>query len=692
MSSCQSITEKCVADAFLAAPPLISQQILDLSIKHPNWLRDLYEVEEWPRGNGTIMEQLVFRGELPAIERGFADWKKLNNNTNYGCHSCEGPDCGYNWTQFGGHGFDRKLTELMRREFRSPSYCISEIQTTAHFKEVFAKVVENLYAQVDFFKEMNIGLNFLTGLAKKYVIDSTGARPNIANPYVYPAIGAARLSTLNISLLEFFYEQMRRMPDAVPFDVVNGSPVFALICSHQLLARLYRDDPNLRQDVRFSGLANDLVLKYNFMSTIRGMFLPAPVLYPRRFNWDATTNNWVEELPFINGIPAEAGTYTGFNPGYEAATHEEVIIHGKYPFKVFHLPSETTLGENSSFGPEYSFLNAWQWVNPQTVQDPFRRVGYFASSAAIGLSQQFSEGIFGILVERPQQRTMATFLPEPTCPPTPTDCSNAIPNTGCPCPLILGVTPHPTSAGHYFVMLAVPTSATVGQTIQFGLDTGGYITGTIVTVSADGYSVEVTFPDGTDPTLCTHFTTVFCENTLGCSSDVLSATDCRSSILNSVNVVLKHPIKADTAGDVVWVTFGDCSSAEMVVVSVDMMQNLWVLQYNTGYGPADDPTGGAAGDTVDILCDRCGILTVCVPPGTDPTCPPCTMTPTNCNTSPSFSPSASVSSSPSASPSASASGSPSASVSSSPSSSPSASASGSPSASPSSSPSSSPSA
>lgn len=637
MTSCNNLTEKCIAEAFLAAPPLISASIIDLTIKHPNWLRDVYEVEEWPAGAGTVMEQLVFRGEMPAIERGMGAWKKMNNNTNYGCHSCDGPDCGYNWTQFGGHGFDRKLIELMSREFRSPSYCVTEIQSTAHFKEVFAKVVENLYRQIDYFKEMNIGLNFLTMLAKKYVIDSTGFRPNIANPYVYPGIGNARLSALNYGALEFLYQQMVRMPDAVPIAYKDSMPVFALIASSELLRSAERIDPQFRQDVRFSGLANDLVTKYNFISSIYGMFVPAPILFPRRFNWDAalgTAGEWVEVLPFVNGIPAEAGTYAGLNPAYMTATHEEVLLHGRYPFKVFHLPTQGSLGENTSFGPEYSLMNAWQWVNPQTVQDPFRRVGYFATAAKIGLSQQYSEAIFGLLVERPNMRSAAIFYPEPLCPPTPVECDNSIPSTGCPCPLIVGVSPHPTVAGRYFVMLAVPVATTVGATIQFGLDTGGYITGTVVAVSADGYALEVTFPAGTPVTICTHFTTIFCDNTLGCSSDVIAATDCRSGETDAVRVVLRQPIKAVTPGQVVLVTFGDCSTAEMVVVSIDMTQNLWVLRYNTGFGPSDDPTGeGITNLTADLLCDRCGIVSVCVPPSTDASCPGCTMTPTQCGES-----------------------------------------------------------
>ena len=605
MAECMPMTGQEVLEAFLAAPPLISQQILDLTVKHPSFLRDVFETQEWPRGHGTIMQQLIYRGAMPQIERGFDKWKKMQNNT--GCQVDCSPDCTYNWTQFGGHGFDRRVVELMAREFRSPSYCIAEIQTTLDFEEVFAKIVENLYRQVDFFKEINIGQNVLTGLAKKFVVDSDGPKANTQNPYVYRPLGAARLSRLNIDMLEFFYEWMVKIPDCVPYDVVDGAPLFSLMASRQLLGRLYRDDFSLRQDVRFSGAANGLLTKYNFQSIIRGMFIAAPIMYPRRFN--NVGGVWMEVLPFVDGIPAEVGAYTGFNPAYEQATHEEVLLHGKYPFKVFTLPTETSLGQNTSFGPEYDWFNSWQWVNPQTVQDPFRRVGYFATGAKIGIGQQFSEGLFGVLVERPDVRMTAVFQPEPECPPDPVECTNSVPAVSCPCPLVLSVTPNPVTPGNYFFQFAVPITAEAEDSIQIGLDTGGYLTGTVVSVSADGFHAEITFTDTCPP--CTHFTSIYCNDTLGCSADVITACACQILVgqaqVAGITLVLKNPIKAE-ADETVTVYFCNGASASATVRSVSLCTNSYVLTL----------------DTSDVVClDNNAIVSVCVPPETDASCPTC---------------------------------------------------------------------
>ena len=686
------IPEAEVQQAFLAAPPMIAQQIVDLTVKHPSWLRDVFEVDYWPEGEGTIMQQIVIKGQMPAIERDFKAWKHLDNTTNLGCVPCNGPDCSYNMSTLGGHGFERKIVPLMRREFRSPSYCVSEIQTYYQFKETMAKIMELLFAQVDFFKEQSIAMNVLTGIAKKIVVDADGAKANSQNPYVYRNVLGATLSTLNIYILEWLYEWMRKIPSCIPYDMQNGNPLFALECSHQLLSHMYRDDPNMRTDMRANtgGYARDLVDKYNFTNSVRGMFLPAPILTPRRFNIN-DAGDPEEVLPYVNGVPMEIGSYTGINPAYENATHEEVLVHGKSPFKLFVAKTQTTIGGGTDFGPEFEYFNGWKWVNPETIEDPLRRVGFFVTSGTLGVSQQYSEGVFGILVERPLQNTMATYNPEQTAVPSYGAVDNSVPPIGgCPCPLILGITPNPTVANTYFAAFGVSPGATIGGTIQFGLLAGGYVTGTVVTVSTDGLSVEFTLPAGTDIDLCTQFTTVFCDDLLGCYSEVLKTSCCRTGQTGHVEVYLKRPLKAITAADVLYAYMGDGTTQHLQVVAVDMLNNIWTLEYAAGYGPTDDPTGaGATNLEDDLCCDRGGIIAICVPPTTDATCPSCT-DPVIDQCSPSSSPSPSAS--PSSSPSGSASASPSGSPSGSPSTSPSVSPSATPSASPSSSPSSSPSA
>lgn len=606
-----TITQAEVVEALVASQPLLAQEILDYTIKTPSFMMDLPDMEPFPLGNGTQEQQLIVRGNMPPIERGFDKWNKLDNNA--GCEPCEGPNCAYNWTQFGGLGIEKRIFSLMERDFRSQSYCVKNIQTTAHYKEFFGQFVKNLFRQITFFKEQNINFNYLTSLLRKYVVDSSGPRPNPANPYVYPAKGTATISALNIDLLSEFYEYMRLDPSVVPFDVVNGQPLFAAIMSPQLASRLYRNDAQLRADVRFSGLANDNVTKYNFVSSFRDMFINAPYNYPRRFRWVAEAGPvpgyWLEVLPFVDGIPLDIGSFTGLNPqwlnpGY--ATHEEVILHGKSPFKLKFLPTETTLGENTSFGPEQSYMNTWQWVNTLTDNDPGRRVGYFWTSATIAMAPQHATA-YGILVERDPLSLTFVQAPQGVCPVTPEDCDNLIPDTGCPCPIVLERQINPISG---FVVLTLATPIVplpiVTDELNFKIGTGGFLIGTVEAINAEGDVIELSFPEGTDLGLCDHFVEYFCDNTMLCSANI--QTQCVNGSA-SVEVVLSNAIKGDVA-DVLTVTYTDGTTGDATITAINYSTLTWTL---TLAGVTD----------LEFGCNSIGLVSICVPPGVDASCPEC---------------------------------------------------------------------
>jgi len=198
-------------------------------------------------------------------------------------------------------------------------------------------------------------------------------------------------------------------------------------------------------------------------------------------------------------------------------------------------------------------------------------------------------------------------MPEPICPPDPVDCDNLVPDVGCPCPLILGAIPNPITSGQYFINLAVPIVAEVSDTIQFGINTGGYVTGSVVALSSDGRSVQVSISEGAEFLgQCDRFTSIFCDNTLGCFADVIKyAPNCSDA--TRIDLILSNPIKAVTASNPITIYYGNGTSATVTVVSVDMTINKWIVD-----------VGGSN------FCDQVGgILAVCVPTTTDATCPGC---------------------------------------------------------------------
>ena len=606
------LTPEQVNEAFIQNTPLIQSTIRNMTLQAPNWFRDLYNATPWPEGEGTLMESFKFRGELPEIEEGFSKWALVEQSL--GCEDgCCNPGCGYNMSVMGGHAFETKVVRLMHRDFRTPDYCVLRIQNTRQYQEVFSAMIQNLHNQVNFQKEVNIGQNFMTMIAKKFVIDGAGFKPNPADPYAYPLIGSAVLSKLTVGALVFLYEAARRIPDMAPYAIQNGLPTYALVASTELIDTLFRDDPALRSDYRAAAAsggeyANDLITKYNFVNTIRDMFFPVPYMWPRRYRWDAA-KGWVRVLPFVKGVPGQVGTFTGINgnyldPGY--ATHEEVLIHGANPFSVFYQPTVRTIGEGTDFGPEPGFWDTFEWVNPQTKEDPGRREGYFFTSARIALSADNSEGVMGILVPRKPAYTMVGYWPAPTCPPDAVDCDNTIPAAGCPTSIILSFTPHPLTAGHYFVTFAAPVDADDGDKIQLEASNGGFVEGTVATrgASSDKRTFELVISG--DISHCDRFIAVYAGESLGCTSDVMAY---KVDPVNPayIQLLLKNPIKAKTATQVVQLLYGNGQYQNVQVVSADLIKNLWVVALNSG--TFSDNVGG--------------IKAICVPSTTDATCGAC---------------------------------------------------------------------
>lgn len=600
--------------ALLASPPVISSEIKVLDNKTSVWMRDgVYQLRDWPENvSASEFTELEMIGDDLPVERGLGKWRQWTNSV--GCDPCPPMDCSYNETTLGGFGLRRRKVTTISREFKTEPICVREVQTTQDFKEMIGFTVKNMQRQISRWKELSIGQNILTGFAKKFVVASEGPRPNTTNPFMYPNIGTAVLSELNIMMLEMFYEYMRNSNDAEPYDTIDNNPIFALTCSKQLLRRMYLNDSSLRQDLRFSGLANDLLTKYNFGSIIGGMFLPATIQYPRRFRFIA--GEAIEILPTVNGVVMDTGTGSGQNPNYypgtsaTAATHEEVLIYPKYPFSIYTRSDVTSVGGGTVFGKSPKFFDEWEWVNIKTEEDWLQRQGFFGTAGTIAISSQHSQDIYGILVPLPSVRSTAVFLPYPACPPVaPEPCENDIPAQECPCPMVLSSFPNPVVAGEYFVTFAVPlVDVEPDDVVQLGLKNGGYVNATNVLMSADGKAGTFTFPVGTSFP-CNQFTTVFCNPVsgyFGCTSQVESYAPVVGDATR-LTLILRNPIKAVTAAQVVTLYYGNCTTQSATVITADSANSTWVV----------DIGATAFADTVG------GVTDICVPLTTDATCPAC---------------------------------------------------------------------
>jgi hypothetical protein len=252
------------------------------------------------------------------------------------------------------------------------------------------------------------------------------------------------------------------------------------------------------------------------------------------------------------------------------------------------------------------------WINTLTDNDPFRRSGFYATSASIALAPQYSEGVIGLLVARPSYLAVAQFNPVTACPPTPVVCNNSVPAVTCPCPIVLSATPDPFVADAWNIELATPISVVATDPISFILQSGTSIDGEVVQVNAAGTLVQVTLPDTFTSETCNQIIEVECAAVGACSSEVSQAGACSGSVANTIDVPLQTPIVATTPGNVVTGFFADGSTKSLTVVSVSV-DGIWRFSF------------------VGEICALGGLYKVCVPPSTNAACPACSATVTPCS-------------------------------------------------------------
>lgn len=613
--SLSHISENQAQLLLLGAPPLISQEIKERQVAIPNFMRDMYSVEPFPLGHGTAMQELIFRGKLPAIERDFSKYRKLGDTT--GCDPCAPPDCSRNWSPLGGYGIERKVFELMDRSFRSDDYCVKQIQTTQDFDKIIEFSVNTLFRQIDFHKEINIGYTALKLLAKKFVVDSGSPKANQVNPYAFPDVGpTVQLSTLNIRIFEVFYQYLRMAlstGDIIPAATVNGAPMFFSLMHPDDLSVLHLTDPHLRLDLRGSDLAANL-LKYNFMTSIREMFIPVSNLYSSRYN--RVDGQFVEVSPWLNDVPLEHGSYTSFNPEYVEAEYGSIILMGMQPFKIYTMPTATTVGAGTQFGAESTFFDDFKWFADRNNCDPTGRTGFFFTEATFGISQGYSQAIFEVLYRRLPNWTVYSHPPAPATVLAEPTITNVIPDqTGCPCPLVASYVVNPITEDTYFLSLHAPFDSSAGSITELDLTlaNGAVVTATVENVNEDDTVYEVSYGVGITPPEACDILGVSCAELLNCYSRV---NQCLYDLSAGDYVLrLQQPIFGAPA-DVLTVIYGSGALGTGTIGAIDNVTMTVTLSEVTGGEVGEKIVGVCVPTAVEASCPGCDVgpeVTPCVP-------------------------------------------------------------------------------
>lgn len=586
--------------AFRESEPFIDREITDRSYRMNRYLMDYAPVKVFPDGIGYSMTKVRFFGDIGPQYDGFDGWRKEQRSrpTTTNC----GPKhdaCGYVWEEV-GHGFEELHFSLMRRDLRTIPICVHDIRTFWEFQQYQNLIFQNLTEISSNMKEQLVR-NALIGFSVKHVITSKGLQVNSANPYELPNIQGVTLGKLGWRVLKRMYSALIREAGMFALDTIDGRPVFGIMASDEVLDDLFMEDPEVRQDLRWSSMADSLLKRYNFMDTIRGQFIVIPDPFAARYNVDALGNLY-RVFPYERDVAIQSGTRPAPNPEYDTAPFEYVQILTRDIFALRSRKAISTVGGNTDFNAETSMFE-WKWHNPERWCDPNRRVGFYFANGELGVEPGDFTDAPGILVQRRPMALDAQYWGNPECPPDPVECDNELPLQGCPTPQVIGCCEDLTDTTRLQMRFSSPLPDTATPfNITLEKSDGDRVVVSVITMSADRCAATLDFGSAIADCCPGLYVGIAAIAPSACSAPVVIELCDATGLIHTLT--MQYPLRAFANGATVSAKGSDGIYRDVVITT-----GASSLTYIATYA-ALLPEG---------VCTEL----LCIPPALDATCPAC---------------------------------------------------------------------
>ena len=584
--------------AFREAEPYIEREIRYRTYQMARYLVDFAPVKLFNDGIGYTQTKVRFYGDIGPQFDGMDGWRREQRSHPANGLRDQHDACGYVWEEV-GHGFEELQWYLMKRDLRTPDICIEDIRTFWEYEQMQDLIFKNL-TDITVNMREQVNRNAIISFSVKYVLTSNGLETNTLNPRELPNIQGVTVGKLNFRILKRLYNSLIREAAPYALDTINGRPVFGLLASDDVLDDMYVEDPQIRYTLDHSSMVDSLLTRYNFMETVRNMFITIPDIYAPRYKADAQ-GNLTRIFPYERDVMIQSGTRPAINPEYDNAPYELVTILTKDLFCLRTRKAITTVGGETDFGAETGMFE-WKWHNPERWCDPNRRVGYYYANGRIGIEPGDFTDIPAVLVARRPASLDVSFWPNPECPPVAKECDNKLAAQGCPCPKIAGCCEDFTNPNVLQFKLTSALNAEVGNPVKVRLANGGIADTTVTAISTDKTNVALNFGKKVE-CIANFYLEVICNTEVGrCNASVIEDAclsngnrEVRVDNLLSASVAAESHIYAKLSNDT-WV--------QATVKSIDKATITYTI------------------NITDPITDEC-IIKLCVPTAVDATCPDC---------------------------------------------------------------------
>lgn len=585
--------------AFRESEPFIDREITDRSYRMNRYLVDYAPVKIFPDGIGYSMTKVRFFGDIGPQYDGYDGWRK-DQRSRPVADAC-GPKsdaCGYVWEEV-GHGFEELHFSLMRRDLRTIPICVHDIRTFWEFQQYQNLIFQNL-SEISANMREQLNRNALIGFSVKHVVTSAGLQVNSANPYELPNIAGVTLGKLGYRILKRLYSALVREAGMFALDTIDGRPVFGIMGSDETFDDLFMEDPEVRNDLRWSSMADSLLKRYNFMDSIRGLYIIIPDPYAARYDVDAS-GNLFRVFPFERDVSIQSGTRPAPNPDYDKAPFEYIQILTRDMFALRSRKALASVGGETDFNAEASMFE-WKWHNPERWCDPNRRVGFYFANGELGVEPGDFTDAPGILVARRPFTLDAQFWPAATCPPDPVECDNELAAQGCPTQQVIGCCEDLTDPDRLQMRFSSPLpDETLPYNLEIDLSNGDVKTVSVIALSADFCAATVDFGAPVDccPGLYVQVHTI---DANACYSTVVSELCSDNGLVHTLT--MSYPLRAFANGATVS-ALGSDGVYRSVVITTGASSLTYIATYAA------------------VLPDGVCTEALCIPVALDATCPGC---------------------------------------------------------------------
>lgn len=332
------------------------------------WNR-LIKQEAFPEGMGVAINTLVYqRTVVPNVTN--TAWSSMGLSNGTGNPSCNPTPQLLEYAQ------TMRSYNLSQMAVRTPTLCVNDIRYGYDFRKQLGQMFDILTENTQFVWENRYRDEYIR-LAQHKVVAAPGLPEDSVN---FPAVNPSLVRAIDSGiLLDFYGRLLRDSGGQGAYSMRNGSPNYALLISPEASRYIIMQNPEIRQDFRFSREVEELLGPLGAVTDYAG--------FHHIHDWQAPRyvfqGGQYVRVPYYSDAPTTYGEQADVNPAYTNAPFEATILFNPDVYTSRVVNPITSPGGNTKFDA-VNYRGDFQWINFKSECNPLGNTGYFLGTFANG--------------------------------------------------------------------------------------------------------------------------------------------------------------------------------------------------------------------------------------------------------------------------------------------------------------------